>query len=85
MSWGHEVCLVTWHMCPGSRDRGHTWAGNEVPDGENCWFHAVCLVLGRQRHDIVELYREEDQKWKSVVSLSRLSCLKMGDGYLLRA
>ena len=20
MSWGHEVCLVTWHMCPGSGD-----------------------------------------------------------------
>lgn len=51
MSWGHEVCLVTWHMCPGSGDRGGTWAGSEVPDGENQWFCAVRPASGRQRHE----------------------------------
>lgn len=48
MSWGHEVCLVTWHMHPSSGDRGGTWTGNKVPDGENRWFHTVCPAEARQ-------------------------------------
>lgn len=58
MSWGHEVCLVTWHMCPGSGDRGGTWAGNEVPDGENRSFPAVRPVSGRQRDETAGPWRE---------------------------
>ena len=33
MSWGHEVCLVTWHMCPGSGDRGGTGLGTKSQMG----------------------------------------------------
>lgn len=64
---------MTWHMCPGPGDRGGTWAGNEVPDGENGWFHAVCPVLGRQWDETAGLWREECEKREAVASLSRLS------------
>lgn len=69
MSWGHEVCLVTWHMCSSSGDRGGTWAGNKVPDGENRCFHAVCPVSERQRDETVG-------PWK--VRNGRLWCLHAG-------
>lgn len=33
MSRGHEFCLVTWHMCPGSGDRGGPGLGTKSPVG----------------------------------------------------
>lgn len=86
MSWGHEVWLVTWHMCPGSGDRGGTWAGNDVPDGENRGFRAVCPVLGRQQDETAEGGGSETGGCGVSEQAQRLSgCLKMGDCYLLRA
>lgn len=45
-------------MCPSSGDRGGTWAGNEVPDGENRYFHAVCSVSERQQDEAAWPWRE---------------------------
>lgn len=73
MSWGREVCLVTWHMCPDSGDKGGTCTWNDIPDGENWWFHAVYPVSGRWWDETAGPRRERGQKREAVASQSRLS------------